>query len=366
MRKKYVRGTLPRYVQAYTNADGDIQYRFNPPQNLIDEGVVPRKNLGTDLRTVRPIASELNKAIDDYRSKFERVLQKSHTVNDLVNKYFESNDFQMLKKESQVDYRYFLATLTSDVGSVRYRELTSQRVKHMYEEWVKRGVQFANHVLTVSSKVYNFAIDMEYAETNPFKNIKRKKPVQRKVVWTEEDVIKFLDTAYSDFNYRSIGLIVHMAYEWCQRVGDMRVLTWDCIDLDSRQLKLEQSKRRALVHLPISDNLYEMLAQQKDELGFQEYVTPRPKPRDGKYCPYGMEHLSKAFRSCARLAGLSEELRMQDLRRTGTTQMVEAGVPMPQIMSVTGHATPNSVMPYMKHTFISANEALTTRKKSSA
>ena len=64
-----------------------------------------------------------------------------------------------------------------------------------------------------------------------------------------------------------------------------------------------------------------------------------------------------------RESGLSEELRLMDLRRTGTTQMVEAGVPMGQIMSVTGHSNPQSVKPYMKNTFASANNALTTRKQ---
>ena len=42
--------------------------------------------------------------------------------------------------------------------------------------------------------------------------------------------------------------------------------------------------------------------------------------------------------------------------------MVEAGVPMGQIMSVTGHSNPQSVKPYMKNTYASANNALTTRK----
>ena len=62
------------------------------------------------------------------------------------------------------------------------------------------------------------------------------------------------------------------------------------------------------------------------------------------------------------MANLPSELRMMDLRRTGTTEMVEAGVPMGQIMSVTGHANPQSVKPYMKNTYDSANNALTLRK----
>jgi integrase len=60
-------------------------------------------------------------------------------------------------------------------------------------------------------------------------------------------------------------------------------------------------------------------------------------------------------------AQLPEDLRLSDLRRTGTTEMVQAGVGIGQIMSVTGHANPQSVKPYMKHTYDSANYALTKR-----
>jgi len=279
-----------------------------------------------------------------------------------VDKYYTSNDFKMLRDRTKKDYQYFLGVMLDDFGSVNFCELTSKQAKHAYEAWVERGISLANHVCTVSSILFRYAIDMEYATVNPFANVRRKTPPQRKVVWTEDDVRNFLDTAYGEFQWRSIGLIVHMAYEWCQRLGDMRLLTWDNIDLEERKLYLEQSKRRAEVTLPIEDDLLEMLTQQEQDFGFQQYVVPRTTPVQGEYHPYSMERLSKAGRAVMREAGLPEELRLMDLRRTGTTQMVEAGVSMGQIMSVTGHSNPQSVKPYMKNTYASANSALTARK----
>jgi len=284
------------------------------------------------------------------------------TVEELVNTYYSSNNFNMLRERSQKDYKYFLSVLVDEFGDCDYTSVTSKQAKHAYEEWVKRGITFANHVCTVSSLIYRYAIDMEYATINPFANIKRKTPVQRKVVWTEDDVRQFLDTAYSQFEWRSIGLIIHMAYEWCQRLGDMRLLQWSNIDLSNRKLFLEQSKRRSQVTLPIGDDLHEMLTEQEQDFGFQTYVAPRVLPVGGEYHPYSIERLSKAGRAVMREAGLDEKLRLMDLRRTGTTQMVEAGVPMGQIMSVTGHSNPQSVKPYMKNTYTSANNALTARK----
>lgn len=284
------------------------------------------------------------------------------TVQQLVDKYYTSNDFSMLRDRTKKDYQYFLGVMCDSFGDVNFDKLSSKQAKHAYEEWVVRGISFANHICTVSSIVFRYAIDMEYAQINPFASVRRKTPAQRKVVWTEDDVRQFLDTAYGEFQWRSIGLIVHMAYDWCQRLGDMRLLTWDNFDFANRKLSLEQSKRRSQVTLPIEDDLYDMLIHQEQDFGFQQYVVPRTMPVGGEYQPYSIERLSKAGRAVMREAGLSEELRLMDLRRTGTTQMVEAGVSMGQIMSVTGHSNPQSVKPYMKNTYASANNALTTRK----
>ncbi len=357
---------LPRYVQERVSPSGDISYRFNPPQNLVDEGVVKREEYGSDLKEVRKIAREHNKAIDTYRAEQAQVvrIKSSSKVTDLINYYYMSNDFNALRGTTKVDYRYFLTVLHQTMGWRKYEYVTAKVAKQAYEEWVKRGISFANHAATCASRVYNYAIEMQHTTYNPWANIKRKSPEQRKVVWSHGEVNKFLDVAYSDFEYRNVGLIVHMAYEWCQRLGDMRTLTWDNIDFDNGVLELEQSKRRADVSLPISDSLLHMLKEQKKDFGFQTYVAPHPRPVDGTYNPYAMERLSKVGRRVMRLAKLPEELRLMDLRRTGVTQMDKEGVPINQIMSVTGHNNISSVKPYLKHSYTSANNALTQRNVS--
>ena len=355
--------TLPRYVQQRVSPFGDISYRFNPPQTLVNAGVVERIELGDDPKEVRRTAKRANELIDKYREEQAKVvgLKPSSKVTDLINFYYLSNDFKMLRDSTKVDYRYFLTILHQTIGYRKYKDVTPKVAKAAYEKWVERGISFANHTATCASRVYNYAIQMEHAEQNPFAKIKRKQQKQRKVVWTHGEVNKFLDVAYSDFQYRNIGLIVHMAYEWCQRLGDMRMLRWDNLDLKKQQLTLEQSKRRSEVFLPISDNLNAMLLEQKEDFGFQQWVAPHPQPRNGVFQPYAMERLSKVGRKVMRLAKLDEELRLMDIRRTGVTQMVDKGVPLPQIMAVTGHTHVASVKPYMKHTFDSANNALTQR-----
>ena len=52
------------------------------------------------------------------------------TVNDMVQKYYSSNDFNMLRDKSKKDYQYFLGIMTGTFGDVAYDELTSKQAKH--------------------------------------------------------------------------------------------------------------------------------------------------------------------------------------------------------------------------------------------
>ena len=290
------------------------------------------------------------------------------TLEDLSSKYFLSNDYKTLAYKTQLEYDYYMRVLLATkvegkaLSSTNVKYMTGAKARQAYEQWLQRGVYMANHMCAVARKMYSFGMEMGFVESNPFTTFKRKQVKPRKVVWRKDQVVSFLDYCYSHFEFRNLGLIAQMAYEWCQRVGDMRMLKFSYIDFDNHVLNLEQSKRGAVVHLPIEDDLYEMLVQQKEDFGFQEYVAPHFKPQNGVYSPYKLDRLSRHAREAITLAGLPNTLRIADLRRTGTTEMVEAGVTMGQIMAVTGHASPNSVKPYMKNTYTSAENALTARK----
>jgi site-specific recombinase XerD len=93
-----------------------------------------------------------------------------------------------------------------------------------------------------------------------------------------------------------------------------------------------------------------------------EYVAPHPQPRSGTYKIYHLNEVSRMVNQVKQSAGLPKELTAMDMRRTAITEMVEAGVDTTQIMAVSGHNSPNSMKPYIKHTFNSANNALSKRE----
>ena len=285
----------------------------------------------------------------------------------LVDSYLKSRDFDRLTA-SQDQYRYWLRVLLETeyegepVGQLKYRKLTAPQAQVIYDTISDRGITFANRINAVARKVYNYGMKYGHVEKNPWSMIQTEMPAPRKVMWQPDDVSQFLTHAYSKFKTRGIGLIAHMAYEWAQRIGDMRMLTWDKIDFENKVLHLEQSKRRAVVHLPISSDLMDVLEQQNGAFDWQPYVAPNVNARtDNGYAPYGLEVVSRVAKKIIIEAGLNPELRLADLRRTATTEMVEAGVGIAQIMQVTGHQSPQSVTPYMKNTLTGASNALTLR-----
>jgi len=290
-------------------------------------------------------------------------------LNQIADEYYLSHDYKNLRQETKTHYEYCLNSALATpvegvvIGEVDCTKLSTKQAKLAYDLWCDRGISTANHIMSMARILYNYALRMEHCFVNPFTVVRKRATKPRKVVWSREDVTKLLDAAYSDFSTRNIGLIAHMAYEWCQRVGDMRLLTWDALDFEQKRVIILQSKRDAQVELPIDDDLYDMLIQQERDFGFQPYVAPRPVSYRGVYEPYTMYKLPLHARKLMDDAGLSKELRLSDLRRTGVTEMVDAEVGIGQIMSVTGHADPQSVKPYLKNTYVSANNALTARKK---
>lgn len=288
-------------------------------------------------------------------------------LSEIVEFFLLSSAFRRLSAVSQRDYEsHLVATINTtvegkDLGDYRCSKLKVRHLTQAYEQWLLTGVRTANYRKSVLSAAWKHAMRHDVMINNPVSLVKTVSQPPRRTVWTREQVQSFLSTAYSDFRWRSIGLIVHMAYDWGQRVGDMRVITWDKLDLTECRMDLTQSKRNAEIHLPISQGLCDMLRQQKEDFGFQEYVAPRVKPRAGAYTPYDKVEISILINEILEEANLPLELTAMDLRRTAVTEMMEGGVDLANIMQVTGHKNIQSVKPYIVNTLSGATKALAAR-----
>ena len=342
-----------------------IIYRYNPPADALEAGVVKRVMLGADYEAACVYVQEQNALMAEWRSerKYLRELTSKSKVSDLIKSYVASISFTNLSPKTQTDYTYYLKCwYSSKVAGVllpqaKLCNIMTPMCQRVYEEHAGNSISLANHSLAVYRLLFNYAIRHGFTQYNPFTQVKAQKQHSRKVVWQREDVRAFLNTAFSNFEWRNAGLIVNMAYEWGQRLGDMRTLTWDSYNLETGVLTLTQSKRGAKITVPTSTGLQAMLAQQHVDFGWQQYIAPVPKTVKGKLLPYSLNKLSKLGTTIMAESDLPEELTLMDLRRTAITEMVEVGVPVSSIMAMSGHATPSSLTPYIQHTLRGASTA---------
>lgn len=296
--------------------------------------------------------------------------KRNSPLTDLVEYYLYSDRFLSLGAKSQKEYETHLhnacATridhLGKTLGAIQIKNLKLSHIREAYDTWLINGIRTANYRAAALSVALSYGVECDLIGYNSTRGLRKKATKPRRVRWEPSQVKLFLDTAYSDFRWRSIGLIVHMSYEWAQRVGDMRLLKWSSLDLEAQRIDLTQSKRNAEVHLPITDDLTAMLKQQQEDFGFQEYVAPKTKPVAGSYVPYAIDHIDDAINEVKREAGLPKHITAMDLRRTAITEMAEAGVDAIGIRQVSGHASLASVTPYLVNTFSGASAALAKRK----
>lgn len=361
--------TLPRYVSRYLQADGKYMYRYSPTQELVDAGVVPRQQLGTHKTAAIAKARRLNEKVDAYRAGTVegKVPRTNSKMQLLVAHYYDSLAYNKLKLHTQQTYKAHIEAALSTLvegkrfGDLRIGDITVRQCNLAYEEWKKRSPTVANERRRIFGVVFIHAIRLDLIPRNPLRYVVPVTTERRKEMWQPDQVKAFLDTAYASFETRNIGVLVHMSYEWCQRIGDMRMLKWEDIDMENKCVTIRQSKRGAVVYLPITDSLYGVLVQQQRDYGFQEYVAPYKRPADGCWRPFTSSLVSTQLNKVKATAGLPNELQARDLRRTGITELIIAGVDAIGVMQVSGHKSVESIKPYMVNTLQGASNALARR-----
>ena len=287
-----------------------------------------------------------------------------------VDEYLHTRQFASLAASTQKGYETSLQAFCRmtvggrTLGNISIKNINVPLCTEVYDTWeLDTSTANANHNARIFSVLMNYLINMEKITSNPMARVHKRTSEPRSVIWTHDQVLSFLDTAFTNFEFRNIGLIVLMCYEWGQRPIDIRNLTWDQIDLDAEVVTITQTKRGATVELPIPDNLMSMLRQQKEDWDFQPYVVPHHRPQDSAYRPLTVSQMSGLLAEVKAIAQLPDDLRVGDLRKTAIVQMIESGVDHLAIQSVSGHKNVQSLNPYNKFSLKTAKSALEKRQR---
>ena len=227
-----------------------------------------------------------------------------------------------------------------------------------------RSVSDTNHHLKRVRKLFKVAIEQGWLATDPFKRggslIVESFEVERTRILTGEEETRLLAACTGDrvkeiertrlgnverFGQRvnadnpRLRAIIITAIETAMRRGEMQRLKWKDVDLAGRVIRVEGTSTKTLKSrlVPISARLKTTLAQLR-----QNQLRPDS-------LVFGGSDFKGAFESAAAHAGLSD-VHFHDLRHTAITRMLEAGIPAPLVMKISGHTQQKTFMRYVNQT----------------
>ncbi len=221
-----------------------------------------------------------------------------------------------------------------------YRAKKSFNRKFKYKKVKKthpRAVASVNRELERLRRILNIAVRQNWLEKSPFMMgdsiISHASEVERvRILSADEE--KRLFAACTD-KRAHLKTILIAALDTCLRKNELFTLTWNDVDLAQRRITLKALNAKTLKEriVPISTRLLKELEKikgEKSELVFGILSSPK-----------------KAFYGAIAAAGIAD-FRFHDLRGTGITRLLRAGMPAPEVMKISGHTQYSTFMRYVK------------------
>jgi len=321
---------------------------------------------------------ELKRKFEAWKSgNHDEIFIDDRSVEKLVNLYKESNAFRNITKEStkRSYLGHFRHVLSVQIRNTSFAKMLVSNVDYNYAQKLYQYIQDdvsthkANHTVKVLKLVWNEALRSGKAKSNPFSLLKLPKLPDREVMWPEEHITGMIK--YCDENGRqSMGTMITLLYEFCQRVVDIRQMRWN--NIQDGICEFTQEKTGARMSIPITPSVRKRLDMHQrhnsDNFILREESTGKP---------YTQDRAVKSFRRLAKDYGLPEvpmaghynedgsqkysSIWLNDLRRTGATHASRAGCTDRELMALTGHKNPSMLIVYAKQGNIEAANAMKKR-----
>jgi len=340
-----------KYLKSVRLKGGGTKWEVSPP-NYVKAAINANYRRFDNHIDATEYAIHLSEAYIDHRRGIERKQYiEDDTVAALVSAYKGTNSWTQLSANSKRTYNQLLGCMQNlRIGEAR-KPFQTMRVcnidvsyaEALYQQLNKDvSMHRANHTCKVLRRVWTVGDRLGMVKANPFRNMGLKKTPARTVLWEQEQVQAFIDTA-DTMNLPSLGTMALMCYHLCQRPGDMRKMTWG--KFRNEMFGFEQEKNKTWVDIPASPHLIKRLQEAKISNSHDHIVYYE---RTGR--PYDRRLYNKVFCRIREAANLPSVLQMRDLRRTGATEMAEAGCTEDELRSVTGHQSRDVLSIYVRPT----------------
>lgn len=332
-----------KYFRHKTLPNGREIYAFNPSQTLRDKLGCVYEQFDDRIDAINAAikADEAFKAL-----KSGEAVQKLHhklTLDDLWDAFVGSSKWRKLAPKSQSTYSSNMRKAKSLIGGRPVSQFNGADAEALYKQLLSQTSEHhALGVMKVLSRTFANATRLELIKRNPFSTVEMTAPPARTIKWTDADVRTFVATADAH-GIGSIGTIALMAYELCQRPVDCRDMRWH--NYKDGKFSFTQTKTGTAVWIPALQTLQQRMEQLVASSNQDPDAHIIIYERTGE--PYSDRLLRKKADQIRKLAGLSDDLKISDLRRSGASTLGDSGCTEDEIRAITGHRSRQVISTYV-------------------
>lgn len=256
------------------------------------------------------------------------------------------------------------------VGNLLAKAIEPYHADEIYERIRQGGksgerTATANAAMRAARRMYSLAMRKKLVAINPFSKMDLPTTGGNTVPAEREQVAAFVEAA-DRIGLPSIGTAAMIAFELCQREGDVIRLGWTQYRAGS-EIQIRQHKTGTLIWAPLHDDegdLFPGIAERLDgttRRGTQIVMRDRPT-REGLFLPYDEHLFRKHVRVVRRAAKLPATFTMMSCRHGGLTELGDAEATDQEMMAMGGHKTRAMLTVYSRRTRKQAMNAARKRR----
>ncbi len=276
-----------------------------------------------------------------------RRFRVAETVNDLADLYLLHHAAEHKKaKSAHEDAKMFKRDILPAWRSRKASEIKRSDVIALLDVIVARGAKVkANRVLSLLSKLFNFAIERSIVESNPAQGVPRRIRERPRERCLSDSEIRALWQVLDAFPSEKIADAYRLMLLTAQRVGEVLSIAWAEIDFESGwwTLPAQRSKTNQIHRIPLTGTALTILTRRKAKAGDSLYVFPGGRIK----LPLGNigKHHAQIQKVC------KFKFQPKDLRRTGGTWIASTGVGRFIVARLLGHADRAITSVYDKYSY---------------
>lgn len=272
----------------------------------------------------------------------------SHTLADAIDKYIEQTEKELRRTKTQV-----LRTIKGlDIADKACDLITVQVLVAFGKELrAERGPSTVGTYFSHLSKIFElgspaWGYPLDFAAFNQARSvlkelgtIRKSKQRDRRPTLDELDKMQKHFIAQRDWAPDAVPMdrIIPFAIASTRRQEEIVTLRWDDLDKEGNRIFVRKMKH------PTEKETYDIWVELTPEA--LAIIEAMPKVSD-RIFPYTTDAVGAAFTRTRRLVGIDEELKFHCLRHDGISRLFEMGRTIPQVASVSGHKSWQSLKRY--------------------